>query len=174
VRFGTAVAVLSCLLAFALHGYFEVNSSLRIIWMRDVRGMHDWRISDVDRIVARLHDAPLARDGAWFMEVTPLAYDRLGVTPPTRYPLTSNLFNRRLWPMLGFSGAAELARIVDCTRPRWIVARTCGPWCDPTTRDATLAEIRAHYTAQQKLDARTTLYIRNDAVPARCPPAVMR
>ncbi|MBV8299815.1 MAG: hypothetical protein JO083_09765 [Candidatus Eremiobacteraeota bacterium] len=174
VRFGAAVPVLACLLAFGLHGYFEVNSSLRIAWMRDVRGVHDWRISEVDRIIARLHGVPLARDGAWFMEVTPLAYDRLGVTPPTKYPLTSNLLNRALWPMLGLSGAGELARIVDCARPRWIVARNCGPWCDPQTRDATLARIRARYAPAEKLDARTTLYVRNDAVPARCPAGLAR
>jgi hypothetical protein len=171
VRYGTALAALVCVLAFALHGYFEAYSSLRIAWMREVRGERDWQVSEGDRIVARLRGVPLRRDGAWFMEVTPLLYDRLGVAAPTRYPLTSNLFNRALWPMLGFAGSSELARIVDCARPRWIVARTCGPWCDAATRDATLANVRAHYVAVEALDARTTLYRRDDAAPARCPGA---
>jgi hypothetical protein len=153
---------------FFLHGYFEANSSARIVWMRNVRGERDWRISQGDGLVQRLQAYPLARDGAWFVEETPLMYDRLGIPAPTRYPETSNLFNRALWPMLGMSGAGELRRIVDCARPRWIVVKRCGPWCDPATRDATLARIRAGYRAETRLDDLTTLYRRNDRVTPVC------
>jgi hypothetical protein len=55
--------------------------------------------------------------------------------------------------MLGISGSDELTRIIDCVGPRWIVSRACGPWCDPETRDATLAEIRAQYVADALEDS---------------------
>ena len=163
------LVVLMVVATFFLHGYFEANSSARMVWMRSVRGEHDWRISEGDRLVQRLRAYPLAHDGAWFVEETPLMYDRLRVAAPTRYPETSNLFSPALWPMLGISGADELRRIVDCARPRWIVVRRCGPWCDPATRDATLARIRAGYRVAARLDYRTVLYRRDDAAAPACP-----
>jgi Dolichyl-phosphate-mannose-protein mannosyltransferase len=166
-RAGTALTIAALVVTFFLHGYFELNSSLRTVYMRDIRGERDWRISEVDHILAGLRGVPLARDGAWFVEVTPLAYDRLGVTPPTRYPLTSNLFNPALWPMLGFSGGDELRRIVDCARPRWVVMRTCGPWCDPAIRDMTVGRIVTQYRIERKLDRRTSLYRRVSTAAGR-------
>ncbi|MBC5810543.1 MAG: glycosyltransferase family 39 protein [Candidatus Eremiobacteraeota bacterium] len=154
------IVAVACVLAFGLHGYFELNSAVRTVWMRDVRGERDWRISDADRLVGELRVRGVARDTLWVVEKTPRIYDELGVAPPTRYPLTSNLFNRTLWPMLGFSGPAELDRILDLARPRWIVVGTCGVWCDAATRDATYAKIRADYARVAQLDASTVLYQR--------------
>ncbi len=159
VRFPRTLLALAAALTFALHGYFELASSLRVLWAREVAGVRDWRISEGDRIVRRL--APLRlRGGVWLVEVTPLLYDRLDLTPPTRYPLTSNLLNRRLWPMLGRRGDDELERILTRERPAWIVMRRCGPWCDPPTRDRLVAGIRARYRLVATLDGRAALYRR--------------
>jgi hypothetical protein len=160
-RFARGLAIGAAAFAFALHGYFEVNSTLRTMWMRHVAGVPDWRISEGDRIARRLRAFPLGHERVWFVEATPLLYDRLGLAPPTRYPLSSNLLNRNLWPMLGRRGDDELDRVLDDERPGWIVMRRCGPWCDPATRDRLLARIRARYHAVAALDARTTVYRRD-------------
>ncbi len=159
-RFARALVAGTAGLAFALHGYFELNSTLRTLWMRDVAGRHDWRISEGDRIARRLGALPVRHGGVWFVEATPLLYDRLDLVPPTRYPLTSTLLNRQLWPMLGRRGSDELDRILDGARPEWIVMRRCGPWCDPATRDRLVARIGVRYRADARLDARTTVYRR--------------
>ena len=146
-------------LTFGLHGYYEVASTVRVIVARVTAPGSAAGASEIDLIARRLAQRSLRRDGAWFFEVSPILYDRLDVSPPTRYPLTSNLDNPRLWPMLGFRGDVELRRILD-VRPAWIVARGCGPWAAPAPCALVTDGIARRYEVVEQLDARTTLYHR--------------
>jgi 4-amino-4-deoxy-L-arabinose transferase-like glycosyltransferase len=149
--------VLIALLTFALHGYFEVKEEFRFIWSHAVaheRGP----VSDEQRVVAVLHGLAARHQTVWIVEASPLLYWDAGLRPPTNYPLTSNLFDRRLWPMLGFRGDEELSRTIERTRPRWILVNRCGPWCDPVTARRFHVELDRRYILARTVIGDLRLY----------------
>ncbi len=146
------------LLAFALHGYYEVRVQVQRI-LPHRASMFTPVYTDDERMINTLR-AIKSSDRVWIVELTPMLYDVSGHEPPTRYPLTSNLFDRRMWPMLGMDGRRELLRIFNKVRPDWILIHTCGPWCDPSTQLLFRDEVHANYAFVGPVGVYTGLYRR--------------
>ena len=108
------------LLTFGLHDYYEVAQSVRILAHR-ANGDPTWRAGHFAAVREALR-ARLGRDRSLYVvQDSPMLYDALGARAPTHYAFSGNLLEPAMWPMLGFRGRDELARVLRA-RPRVIAA----------------------------------------------------
>jgi hypothetical protein len=128
-RARTAFLAATVIATFFLHDYFEVTQGARALVYRYVLRAPDWGIGDYTLVRSAIENAMHGDRSLYAMQVSPEIYADLDAPPPTRYIFSANLLEKPMWPMLGFSGRSELARIL-ATKPHVIAVGPPGDGVD--------------------------------------------
>lgn len=158
VRFGTllahprTVAAILVLGSFALHDYYTVRKTLQTAYERRVAHQHSYNREHLEYLLSGLRAYTRGDHSIYVFQESPIVYLYLRAHPPTRYPFSADLLEPKLWPMLGFSGAAELQRIVDA-RPHYVLlGRPDGPRDDRHTLARFARAVRSRYDLVGSID----------------------
>ena len=166
LRRGLAVAIVF-LATFALHDYWESAQALGIVYHRDVRKETAYRVGEYARVRSAVRAMPLG--SLFVIQLSPLLYDDAGLPSPTRFPYTDHLLDPRLYAMTGVRGENELARIF-AQHPRVVVAgKIREPRFDPAAVRLVEERLAREYHPVERVDERTTIYVRDaaEAAPRR-------
>lgn len=160
------LAAVALIATFALHDYWKTEQAAVRIQHWDVLGERSWREPGYERVLTMLHDAD-ARSSLYVIELTPLLYDAIGISAPTRFADSDLLLETRMAPMLGQSGGHELARIFR-NKPRFVIVG--GPLSESRFDRRAVAFVRAQLALHYHVGKSTgyaTLYERRLTAPAR-------
>lgn len=159
-------AVLTLIATFALHDYWKTEQAIVRVQHWDVLGDRSWREPGYERVLTMLHAAG-TRSSLYVIELSPLLYDAVGISAPTRFADSDLLLETRMAPMLGQSGRRELARIFR-SRPRFVIVG--GPLSETRFDRRAVAFVHAQLALHYRVRNSTgyaTLYERRLTAPAK-------
>jgi hypothetical protein len=122
-RYRVAAIAAVVVMTFFLHTYYEVSQGIGILYHRYALQEHAWREGDYSVILRALRTAMKDDRSLFAVQITPEIYEDIGSTPPTRFVNTGDLFERPMWPLVGFPGLVEITRVF-ATKPDFVA---CGP-----------------------------------------------
>ncbi|MBV9103129.1 MAG: glycosyltransferase family 39 protein [Candidatus Eremiobacteraeota bacterium] len=120
LRAPRVVPAIIAIVAFGLHGYYQIVSAARLAYHRGL--LHDagWRGTHLDRIAERLRMVPIQERRVFVVSENPILYVLADAPLPTRYPFSFYLTDAEMWPLTGVDGRVEVRRIL-AARPQYIV-----------------------------------------------------
>jgi hypothetical protein len=113
-------AIVTVLVTFALHDYFETNQTIAYGLHRIVLHDRTWRLDQTAQAYAALACLPRNAGELFLLEQNPYLYDLLDQPSPTKYAYSDHLLDPRLSIMANIDGDAELTRVLQ-TNPQYIV-----------------------------------------------------
>ena len=145
-------AIILVLLAFALHDYYTVRKTLQTAYERSFAHRQLYNREHLEFLLAGLREYAHGDPSLYAFQESPIVYVYLQAQPPTRYPFSADLLEPKLWPMLGFSGAAELQRIV-AARPHYVLlGQADGPRDDRSALTYFARSVKMHYRLVATID----------------------
>ncbi|MDQ2858671.1 MAG: hypothetical protein M3R53_08495 [Candidatus Eremiobacteraeota bacterium] len=155
------VIAVALLITLGLHDYYEVAQSVRILAHR-AAGDSNWRAGHFALVRDALH-AQLGGDRSLYVvQDSPMLYDALGANAPTRFAFSGNLLEPAMWPMLGFRGRDELARVL-AARPHVIAAGRLDGALDPASTALLKTVLKTDYRVAGVADGTTIYALRSRA-----------
>jgi len=160
LRARRACAAVAFLIAFALHGYYQVVTGARLAYHRAI--LHDvqWHEANVDRIAARLRAAPAHFKTLFVVGETPIVYLLADAPLPTRFPFSLYLTDPEMWPLTGVDGREEVAHIL-ASLPAFILRSDSQFHVDPYVDAQVAAALRSDYDLIGRFE-HDSLYVRHD------------
>jgi hypothetical protein len=168
-RAARTALVVTMLATFALHDYWQTALAARLIYERGVRGDRVFGFESYDRVLAALRALPAAHRSLLLVQQSPLMYDALGASAPTRYPYTDHLLDARLAEMAGVDGSAEFARIFASAPCVVVTGKLAEPRFDPATVALVESRLARDYRRIALIDGRNAIYALRSS-QARCAP----
>jgi hypothetical protein len=156
LRRPATVTAIMLVATFFMHDYYMARVSAVIVATRIVAHRDPVTREHYLRARAMLVDR-LRRDRSlYIVNDSPLLYDELGLTAPTRYAFSGDLFERGMWPMLGLRGIDELRRVL-ATKPHFILVGEFRAADDPQMTALLRLRLREEYVPIDGFE-RTVLY----------------
>ncbi len=147
-----ATAVILVLLTFALHDYYTIRKTIQTAYARTFADEQSYNREHLEFLIAGLR-AHMGTDRSLYaFQESPIVYLYLNTDPPTRYPFSADLIEPHLWPMLGFSGAIELQRILVAQPHYVLLGQPDGPRDDAHVLAGFLQAVRDRYRFVGSID----------------------
>jgi len=160
-----AFAVVMFVATFALHDYWETAQAAALVEHRVFLGDRSWHESEYDRIVTALRRYG-SGSSVYVIQLTPLLYDALGATAPTRFADSDLLLDDRMRATTGIRGIAELQHVFR-GGPRFVAVggSLSESRFDPRTVSLIRAQLARNYRVRCRVGS-ATLYERRVTGPA--------